>query len=198
MGSNPENMIKKAISETIAEEMFRDLGFYVLKFGQENTINPLIQLERFVKECGGKFKLKHWEDPLEEITFLKKMPDFVLIDKEGNTFFLEVKFSKRGQLNENGAEVWQIYPKTIIFIVNLEVGTSIVYPEEENHAEVPQELKDTRFHIWYKEEDIKEGCKSRTISLKEWLESLFQIDAKGLIEEYEKYVVKWLTEKEIL
>lgn len=190
MGSNPENMIKKAISETIAEEIFRDLGFYVLKFGQENTINPLIQLEKFVKGCEGNFKLKNWKDPSEEINFLKKMPDFVLIDKEGNTFFLEVKFSRRGQLNESRIEVWEVYPKTMILVINLEVGTSLVYPEE-NNLEVPQKLKDTRFHIWYKEEG-----ETQIISLKNWLEKRFHIPAKELIEEYENLVVKWLTEQE--
>jgi len=86
MGHNPENMIKKAISETIVEEIFRDLGFYVLKFGQENTINPIIQLESFVERCKGNFRLKNWKDPSEEINFLKKMPDFVLIDKEEDTY----------------------------------------------------------------------------------------------------------------
>jgi len=56
-------MIKKAITETIVEEMFRELGFFILRFGHEHTLNPVSQLETFIKASGGKFNLakKDWE-----------------------------------------------------------------------------------------------------------------------------------------
>ncbi len=44
------NKIKGVISETIVEELLRDLGFYVLKMGQEHTINPIIHLKKFIKK----------------------------------------------------------------------------------------------------------------------------------------------------
>jgi hypothetical protein len=59
MGKFTENMIKKAISETIVEELLRDLGFFVLKLGQENTLNPLVQMKDFVTSCDGKFRLDY-------------------------------------------------------------------------------------------------------------------------------------------
>jgi len=58
MGYQAENMIKGAIAETIAEELFRDLGFLVLKLGQENTVNPITQLQSFIRACNGDFQLK--------------------------------------------------------------------------------------------------------------------------------------------
>tara|TARA_B100001971_G_scaffold139550_1_gene128903 strand:+ start:373 stop:534 length:162 start_codon:yes stop_codon:yes gene_type:complete len=44
------NKIKGVISEAIVEELLRDLGFYVLKMGQEHTINPIIHLKKFIKK----------------------------------------------------------------------------------------------------------------------------------------------------
>ena len=43
-----ENMIKGKIAEAIAEELFRGLGFYVIKSGQEHTVAPLTQLATLV------------------------------------------------------------------------------------------------------------------------------------------------------
>jgi|TARA_Y100000310_G_C20619216_1_gene782343 hypothetical protein len=197
MGRNPEGMIKKAISETIVEEMFRDFGFYVLKFGQENTINPLTQLENFVKKCDGKFRLVRDGDWIEEITFLKKMPDFVIIDKDGNVLFLEVKFSRNAQLDEQKSKVWHIYPHTIVLVVNLEVGDSLVYSPEPQ-GEISQKLKDSRFHIWTNVEDVEKGeFTTNTIPLSEWVEHTFEINFEEIIKGYEDLVVKWLNKTKI-
>jgi hypothetical protein len=38
MGRYTENMIKAVISETIVEEVLRDLGFFVLKLGHERLL----------------------------------------------------------------------------------------------------------------------------------------------------------------
>lgn len=103
MGKNPEGMIKKAISETIAEEMFRDLGFFVLRLGQENTLNPITQLNDFIAGCGGNFQLKYGGPSVD---FIRRLPDFVIIDKFGRVQFIEVKYSKGGYLNEERRKVF--------------------------------------------------------------------------------------------
>ena len=112
--------------------MLRDLGFYVLRIGQEETANPLTQLEWFIKKCGGTFKLQKSEkDEYSEIDYLRKMPDFCVVNKEGDTFFLEVKFSKTNMLNAEQIEVFDFYPETYILIVNLEVGQNVLFIKKE-------------------------------------------------------------------
>ena len=103
MGACTEPMIKKAISECIAEEMFRDFGFYVIRIGKEYTVSPLVQLQSFVKSCGGKFKIeKEDKEFLSPISFVNKLPDFLIVHKSGDLDFLEVKFVPRPcQLSES-------------------------------------------------------------------------------------------------
>jgi len=58
MKKDPENMVKKAISEELVEMMFKELGFYVMKLGKEYTINPITHLQHFIKKCGGNIDLE--------------------------------------------------------------------------------------------------------------------------------------------
>src|SRR3989344_668851 len=200
MGSNPENMIKKAISQTIVEEMLRDLGFYVLRMGQEDTANPLTQLEWFIKKCGGNFKLqKSGKGEYSKIDYLKKMPDFCVVNKDGDTFFLEVKFSKGNMLNAEQIGVFDFYPETYILIVNLEVGENVLFIKKGEGIEKVKEaniehLKNSRFNLLYNEygEDGQETGYLTTSTLKDWLKESFDIDNGDVITKYESLVKKWL------
>ena len=53
MGFYVENVVKGRIAETIAEELLRELGFFVLKLGQEHTVSPLTQMQKLLDS--GKF-----------------------------------------------------------------------------------------------------------------------------------------------
>jgi len=194
MGKNPDSMIKKAISEMIVEEMFRELGFYVLKTGQEDIVNPLTQLDFFVKKCGGKFKLKKNRSltNITEMSFFQKMPDFFVVDDSGEVFFIEVKFSRGAMLNNKKVSVLKIYPQTNILVINLEVGDKLFYTEYDNlsNGEINQSLKETRFHVW--ELTDKEKFEMRVVTLKQWLQGYGYVECDEIIEKYEKLVEEWL------
>ena len=78
---NPENIIKGRIAETIVSEMLQDAGYYVYRFGYEGILQSLIQrgLPRMLEN-----------DRQAEI--VRIMPDFIVMTKEGDVSFVEVKF----------------------------------------------------------------------------------------------------------
>ncbi|MFA5070819.1 MAG: hypothetical protein WC511_00420 [Candidatus Pacearchaeota archaeon] len=197
MGNNTEDMIKGSISQTIVEELFKDLGFYVLRTGQENIANPLTQLEHFIKECEGNFKLEKSEQrEYLEIDYLKKMPDFCVISKEGKVFFIEVKYREKGMIGEEKLKVFDFFPETYMIIVNLKVGDKLIFTKEDTEFKIDknantESLKNSRFNVLSYEKDGKiEEIYSSTLS--EWLKGIFNLEQKGIIEKYEKLVTEWL------
>lgn len=196
MGRFTENMIKGAITETIVEELLRDLGFFVLKLGQEHTVSPLIQLTNFVASCGGNFKLDN-DIPRD---YISNLPDFVIVDKNGNVNFLEVKFRANSFLKDRHKEVFSLYP-TFILVVNLYVDEDYFRQHSDRgsfHFPIPKEIRDSRFHVW-KLEGIEENTDKGLIGIgnfEKWLEVIFRIkvnnEIKDKIRSYEKLVEKWL------
>ncbi len=204
MGQGTDEMIKKAISQTIVDEMFRELGFYVLRMGEEDIANPLTQLDYFIKKCGGKISIDK-----KDIEVIRKMPDFCIISKEGRVSFVEVKFSKSNMLNEvKTSSIFELYPDTYIILVNLEIGENLlfqkfgeeIYTKEGNLEEMKKE--NSRFNMVFcdfddEEADKEEGEESiYAVSLKEWLKEEFNIEADSIIKRYEDLVIKWLKPKE--
>jgi hypothetical protein len=72
------NMLKGRIAEAIVEEMLKEAGFRVYRFGYESIIQNLTQIDTELKET--KIGRK-----------IKSMPDFIVI-KDGFAEFVEVKF----------------------------------------------------------------------------------------------------------
>ena len=73
------NMIKGRIAETLIQELFLQLKYFVFRYGMENTIPGVMDLLKGVKS-----------EVAEEI---KRMPDFVVQNpKNGEVYFIEVKF----------------------------------------------------------------------------------------------------------
>lgn len=196
MGSNPDNMIKKAISEMIAEEMFKELGFYVLRIGQEDIVNPLTQLDWFIKKCGGKFKLKKDKGIIEmtEMSFFQKMPDLCIVDKEGVVSLIEVKFSRKGMLDKRKIEPFTVYPLTQILVINLSIGDRLVFDEKDvsKAPEISSSLRETRFHVWGVVGKEEGKIYTETVTLKDWLKQMHNIDAEKIIKKYEELVTSWL------
>jgi hypothetical protein len=78
------NKLKGSMAECIVEEMLRDSGYEVYKFGYEMVLQHLkgIRLEdNYVKRI------------------ITGMPDFIIVDKNNCPNFLEVKYRKDGKLN---------------------------------------------------------------------------------------------------
>jgi len=206
MGDNTEGMIKKAISETIVEELFRDLGFFVLKLGQENTINPITQLEKFIKTCDGKFKLKrnYKLDCLKQINYASTMPDFLIVHKDGDLKFIEVKYRCDGCLYPEDYLVFYTFPLVKVFVICLSFDVELT-SKEYYKDNIKDEYKSTNFHIHEiigkkvegKDEliitDDMINKKNVEIStLKHWLKEDYDIRLTEIIHKYEKLVDKWI------
>jgi len=105
----PENMIKGRIAEAIIEELLKASENDVYRFGYESILQNLVQK-------GSNFDRRN-----KNAHQVKSIPDFVVLNSEGNNFFLEVKF--RANLNwvtkdqylKHSMEYWQ--PKLILVTV---------------------------------------------------------------------------------
>jgi len=77
---NPESILKGRMAETLVGEILREAGNQVYKFGYEAILQNLTQTEKvFDRNC----------DVGEKI---RDIPDFLVINKDGEPFFIEVKF----------------------------------------------------------------------------------------------------------
>mgnify|MGYP001300419641 CR=1 FL=1 len=79
-----DRKLKGAMAECIVEEMLRDAGYQVYRFGYEMVLQHLkgIKLEdNYVKRI------------------ITGMPDFIIVDRNNCPNFLEVKYRKDGELN---------------------------------------------------------------------------------------------------
>ncbi len=88
--------IKGDINETIIEFMLKELGFYVIKLGQEYKVEPIIQLEDFIREQGLDFKIflkNKIKDGFEQI---RNLPDFLIVKNDFRPILLEVKYRANG------------------------------------------------------------------------------------------------------
>ncbi len=83
---SPNNLIKGRIAENIVSEMLQEAGYFVYRFGYEGVLQSLTQK--------GLPKMKLNTIPAQKI---RTMPDFIVMDKEGNVFFVEVKFRSNGE-----------------------------------------------------------------------------------------------------
>lgn len=86
---NPENMLKGRMAETLVEELLRQSGNIVYRFGYESIVQNLTQLED---------KFDRYSEVGEKI---RAIPDFIVIDKKGKPIFVEVKFRWKPELHES-------------------------------------------------------------------------------------------------
>jgi hypothetical protein len=77
---DPENIIKGRIAEAIIEELLRVSGNKVYRFGYESILQNLIQTDSSFDRHS-----KNGEQ-------VRSIPDFVVINSQGSSFFVEVKF----------------------------------------------------------------------------------------------------------
>jgi hypothetical protein len=96
-----ENMIKGRIAEALIEELLRACGNKVYRFGYESILQNLVQ-------NGSRFD-RHSPNGEQ----LRSIPDFVVVNDVGKSFFVEVKFRAdpawlvKDQLLRQLKEYWQ-------------------------------------------------------------------------------------------
>ncbi len=87
-----EGMLKGRMAETLVDELLRKSGNTVYRFGYEAILQNLSQIKQAFEahsEVGEK---------------IRAIPDFIVIDKNGNPIFLEVKFRWDSKLHKKDKE----------------------------------------------------------------------------------------------
>lgn len=159
--------IKGRISEILFEDLFIELGFFVVKIGQEHTATPIVQIEKFIKTCGGEFRIDRRIEDDVELNYIRRLPDFLIIDKKGCVNLIEVKFRRKGKLTREALESLDIYKHSEVFCVSLQ----------------DKEI----FNIYYKDD---EGI-LKIIDLRKWLKERFDIEEEDIVSMFERIVKKW-------
>jgi hypothetical protein len=80
MAIEPESILKGRMAEGLVEELLKQCGNRVYRFGYEAVLQNLTQLE------------KVFDRESEVGQRIKSIPDFIVINKEGRPFFVEAKF----------------------------------------------------------------------------------------------------------
>ena len=105
---NPESMLKGRMAETLVEELLRQSGNIVYRFGYEAIVQNLTQLE------------EHFDRYSEVGEKIRSIPDFIVIDKKGKPIFVEVKFRWKPELHKSDYELLEKIDKfwkaKIIFV----------------------------------------------------------------------------------
>lgn len=83
---DPESMLKGRMAESLVEEMLKQSGNTVYRFGYEAIIQNLTQIKRLFNA--------HDEVGMH----IRTIPDFIVIDKKGVPSFVEVKFRCNGEI----------------------------------------------------------------------------------------------------
>jgi hypothetical protein len=89
MALTPEKILKGRIGECLVEELLKQCGNEVYRFGFEAVLQNLTQIE------------KHFDGESEVGQRIRSIPDFIVINKDKKPFLVEVKF--RSKLEEFGA-----------------------------------------------------------------------------------------------
>lgn len=117
-----ESMIKGRIAETLIEELFLALGYSVFRYGMENTVPGIMELLKGVRG-----------DVAHNI---RRMPDFVVQDKKGEVYFIEVKFRANEEFRLSDLKKDYPYKNCYFVIVSKKHIKCITYEELEEGKEI--------------------------------------------------------------
>lgn len=201
MDKNISNTIKGRIAECIAEELFKELEFFVIKYGQEHQVEPITQLERFINIHNGNFKLKYGGfNNFNSFNYVRKMPDFFIVKNNFPPELLEVKYRSKGVYeNAEGVkdnsiiDLFEYYPTAILLIIVNKSNVNFNNYTFENGASI-EGLKNTNFQICFNEEELDKK-NLNFMSLSHWLKEEFNISenfSTSILEKYENLVDDWL------
>lgn len=95
MTTYAESMLKGRMAETLVEELLKQSGNIVYRFGYEAIVQNLVQLE-------GSF-----DRDSEVGERIRAIPDFIVVDGKGNPSFLEVKFRWNSELHQDDHSLFE-------------------------------------------------------------------------------------------
>jgi hypothetical protein len=131
---DPESMLKGRMAETLVEELFKNSGNTIYRFGYEAILQNLTQIER------------SFSGENETEKRIRAIPDFIVIDNQGNPTLLEVKFRGNAQLHENDRErlmrIKDFWNAKIIFVNCIkkpyfQISTPPYYNEKDEFTSKP-------------------------------------------------------------
>ena len=102
-------MLKGRMAETLVEELLKASGNRVYRFGYESTIQNLAELNENV-ERESDIGMK-----------IRSIPDFIVVDRQGEIDFVEVKFRWSSKFHENDRKMINVirnFWKAKIILVN--------------------------------------------------------------------------------
>jgi len=140
-------------------------------------------------------KKKDVDKYFNPINYVRTLPDFVIVSKDGRVNFLEVKYRYNGELFPKDTEVFDTFPDTLLLTINTKVTDKIL--DEESTKKLTQkdieEIKQSRFHLRFKIfEDDEKVRKIGCLTLSHFLKLEFDISKDGILKQYGEYVTKWI------
>ena len=121
-------MIKGRIAETLIQELFLSLDYFVFRYGMENTIPGIMDLLKGVRS-----------DVADDI---RRMPDFVVQHRDTKeVFFIEVKFRASGEFRFKDLPKNYPYTNAYIILVSKKHIKCLTVKELEEGKEITPESK---------------------------------------------------------
>jgi hypothetical protein len=109
---DPESMLKGRMAETLVDDLLKQSGNTVYRFGYEAILQNLTQIQQ---------SFERHSDAGERI---RAIPDFIVVDIKGKPIFLEVKFRWDGKPHEDDkqrfARIGDFWSAKIIVVNRIE------------------------------------------------------------------------------
>lgn len=136
MSFEPENILKGRMAESLVEELLKQCGSKVYRFGYEAVLQNLTQIETILERDN------------EVAERIRAIPDFLVIDREGKPTFVEVKFRWQPKWHENDfsmlERISKFWQAKIIFVncsqkPYFRISESPYFDENKNLIAIPIE-----------------------------------------------------------
>ncbi len=110
------NLVKGRIAEALIEEMFKEAGYQVYRFGYEAILQNISQINTDLKDSETKEKIK-------------SIPDFIVVSPKGSVQLIEVKYSADGKLRRSKLQKYLYFwnEARIILVTSTEPHFKISY-----------------------------------------------------------------------
>ena len=110
-----QSCVKSRIAEALIEELFLSLGWGVFRYGIENNIPGVMNLLKDVRD--------------DVAGYIKRMPDFIVQDKDGNVYFIEVKYRENGEFTIGDLPDDYPYNNSYIVVLSKQHIKCVTIPE---------------------------------------------------------------------
>lgn len=104
-----EDLLKGRMAECLVEEVLKQSGNKVYRFGYESVLQNLTQMDKYLSLDKKELVSKK----------LKSTPDFVVVNRKKKPFFVEVKFRTRAKVYERDLKLIEDFWQAKIIMVTV-------------------------------------------------------------------------------